>query len=93
MTMKDSATNSYTGFDIDVMTQLAADLGVELELVPTEWKTLVDISGPVVVPHLLLHVVGEGRENAATNREGGIIHGTGFDIADVIVIPVNVALD
>jgi len=41
MTMKDSATNSYTGFDIDVMTQLAADLGVELELVPTEWKTLV----------------------------------------------------
>lgn len=41
MTMKDSASNSYTGFDIDVMTQLAADLGVELELVPTEWKTLV----------------------------------------------------
>ena len=41
MTMKDAATNSYTGYDIDVMTELAADLGVELELVPTEWKTLV----------------------------------------------------
>lgn len=41
MTMKDPATNSYTGYDIDVMTELAADLGVELEFVPTDWKTLV----------------------------------------------------
>ncbi|MEM6987265.1 MAG: transporter substrate-binding domain-containing protein, partial [Pseudomonadota bacterium] len=41
MTMKDPATNSYTGYDIDVMTELAKDLGVELELVPTDWKTLV----------------------------------------------------
>lgn len=41
MTMKDPATNSYTGYDIDVMTQLAADLGVEVEFVPTDWKTLV----------------------------------------------------
>ena len=41
MTMKDPATNTYTGYDIDVMTQLAADLEVELEFVPTDWKTLV----------------------------------------------------
>ena len=41
MTMKDPATNSYTGYDIDVMTELAKDLGVKLELVPTDWKTLV----------------------------------------------------
>ncbi len=41
MTMKDPATNTYTGYDIDVMTELAADLGVELEFVPTDWKTLV----------------------------------------------------
>ncbi len=41
MTMKDPATNSYTGYDIDVMTELATDLGVELEFVPTDWKTLV----------------------------------------------------
>ncbi|MHA1566096.1 MAG: transporter substrate-binding domain-containing protein [Alphaproteobacteria bacterium] len=41
MTMKDPANNTYTGYDIDVMTQLAADLGVELEFVPTDWKTLV----------------------------------------------------
>lgn len=41
MTMKDPATNSYTGFDIDTVTELANDLGVEVEFVPTEWKTLV----------------------------------------------------
>ena len=41
MTMKNPATNSYTGYDIDVMTELAKDLGVELEFVPADWKTLV----------------------------------------------------
>ena len=41
MTMKDTATNSYTGYDIDVMTELAKDLNVKLEFVPTDWKTLV----------------------------------------------------
>ena len=41
MTMKDPATNSYTGYDIDVMTELAKDLAVELEFVPADWKTLV----------------------------------------------------
>lgn len=42
MTLRDPATNSYKGFDIDVMNQLAADLGVEVEFVPTDWKTLVN---------------------------------------------------
>ena len=41
MTMKNPVDNSYTGYDIDVMTELAKDLGVELEFVPTDWKTLV----------------------------------------------------
>ncbi len=41
MTMKDPATNSYKGYDIDVMTELAKDLGVEVEFVPADWKTLV----------------------------------------------------
>ena len=41
MTMRNPATNSYTGYDIDVMTELANDLGVEVEFVPTDWKTLV----------------------------------------------------
>ena len=42
MTMKDVATNSYTGYDIDVMTALAEDMGVKVEFVPTDWKTLVN---------------------------------------------------
>ena len=29
MTMKDPANDTYTGYDIDVMTELAKDLGVE----------------------------------------------------------------
>lgn len=42
MSVRDPATNSFKGYDIDVMTELAADLGVELEFVPTDWKTLVN---------------------------------------------------
>ncbi len=42
MTLRDPATNSYKGFDIDIMTELANDLGVEVEFVPTDWKTLVN---------------------------------------------------
>lgn len=42
MSVRDPATNSYVGYDIDVMKELATDLGVELEFVPTDWKTLVN---------------------------------------------------
>ena len=42
MSLRDPATNSYKGFDIDVMTELAKDMGVEVEFVPTDWKTLVN---------------------------------------------------
>jgi len=42
MTLKDPATNSYKGYDIDVVTELAKDLEVEVEFVPTDWKTLVN---------------------------------------------------
>ncbi|EMP4394926.1 transporter substrate-binding domain-containing protein [Vibrio fluvialis] len=42
MTMKDPATNSYRGFDIDVTAELAKDLGVKVEYVATDWKTLVN---------------------------------------------------
>ena len=41
MTMKDPATNKYKGFDIDVMKELAKDMGVKVEFVPAEWKTIV----------------------------------------------------
>ena len=42
MSVRDPATNSYKGFDIDIMNELATDLGVEDEFVPTDWKTLVN---------------------------------------------------
>jgi len=42
MTVRDPASNTYKGFDIDIMSALAEDLGVELEFVPTDWKTLVN---------------------------------------------------
>ena len=42
MSMKDPATNTLTGFDIEAMTQLATDMGVKIEFVPAEWATLVN---------------------------------------------------
>ena len=42
MSVRDPATNSYKGYDIDVANELATDLGVEVEFVPTDWKTLVN---------------------------------------------------
>jgi len=42
MTVRDPATNTYKGFDIEMVTALAADLGVRLQFVPTDWKTLVN---------------------------------------------------
>ncbi|MGF1723963.1 transporter substrate-binding domain-containing protein [Photobacterium nomapromontoriensis] len=42
MTIRDPATNFYRGFDIDITTELAKDLGVTVEYVPTTWKLLVN---------------------------------------------------
>jgi len=41
MSIKDPATNKYKGFDIDVMNELAKDIGVKVTFIPTEWKTIV----------------------------------------------------
>ena len=41
MSMKDPATNQYKGFDIDVMRELAKDMGVKVKFVPAEWETIV----------------------------------------------------
>ena len=38
---KNPETNQYEGFDIDVAKKLAADMGVDVEFVPTDWKNLV----------------------------------------------------
>ncbi len=66
MSVRDPATNEYRGFDIDVMTQLAADLEVELEFVPTTWPTLVngivagnyDITGSASISAARLRAAG-----------------------------------
>ena len=42
MSIKDPATNEYKGFEIDIVKELATDMGVKLVLIPTEWKTLVN---------------------------------------------------
>lgn len=66
MTMKDPATNSYKGYDIDVMTELAKDLGVELEFVPADWKTLV--SG---VTSKKYHMTGSASVSPARAKAAG----------------------
>lgn len=66
MTMKDPATNSYTGYDIDVMTALATDLGVEVEFVPTDWKTLVN--GVVAGTY---HITGSASISPARAKAAG----------------------
>jgi cyclohexadienyl dehydratase len=42
MTFKDPSSNEYKGFEIDIVNELALDMGVNLIIVPTEWKTLVN---------------------------------------------------
>ncbi len=66
MTMKDVATNAYTGYDIDVMNQLAADLGVTVEFVPTDWKTLV--SGVAAGTY---HITGSASMSPARAKAAG----------------------
>jgi len=41
MSIRDPATNSFKGLEIDAANQLAKDLGVKVEFVPTDWTTLV----------------------------------------------------
>ena len=66
MSVRDPATNSYKGFDIDVMTALAADMGVEVEFVPTDWKTLVN--GIVADKY---HMTGSASISAARMKVAG----------------------
>ena len=77
MTVKDTATNSYTGYDIDVMTELAKDLDVELEFVPTDWKTLV--SGLTAGKY---HMTGSASITAKRAKAVGYSHSY-FAVADV----------
>jgi cyclohexadienyl dehydratase len=40
MSFRDVTTNTYSGYDIEAMTQLAADMGVQIEWVVAEWATI-----------------------------------------------------
>jgi len=42
MSFKDPETKEYMGHQIDAAKQLATDMGVEIEFVPTDWKTLIN---------------------------------------------------
>ena len=42
MSLKDPASGGYKGYDIDMMGELAKDLGVKVEFVATDWKTLIN---------------------------------------------------
>jgi len=42
MSFKDPETKDYKGHQIDAAKQLAKDMGVEVEFVPTDWKTLIN---------------------------------------------------
>ncbi len=69
MSVRDTATNEYVGYDIDIMTQLAADMGVELEMVPTDWKTLVN--GVVAGNY---HMTGSASISPARLKAAGYSH-------------------
>jgi cyclohexadienyl dehydratase len=42
MSFRDPSTNEYVGFDIDVAKKFAEDMEVQIEFVPTDWKTLIN---------------------------------------------------
>ncbi len=67
MSVRDPATEGYKGYDIDVMTELAKDLEVKLEFVPTDWKTLVN--GIVAGNY---HMTGVGLDLAVADEGGGL---------------------
>lgn len=42
MSFKDPGSDEYKGHQIDAAKQLAEDMGVEVQFVPTDWKTLIN---------------------------------------------------
>ena len=64
--VRDPATNKYKGYDIDIMTELAKDMGVEIEFVPTDWKTIVN--GVVAEKY---HITGSASIKASRMKAAG----------------------
>lgn len=42
MTYRDTATREFVGHQVDISRELAKDLGVKVEFVPTDWKTMIN---------------------------------------------------
>ena len=61
---RDPATNKYQGYDIDVMSELAKDMCVEIEFVATDWKTIVN--GVVAGKY---HITGSASIKASTKGD------------------------
>ena len=64
--IRDAATNKYKGYDIDIMTELAKDMEVEIEFVPTDWKTIVN--GVVAGKY---HITGSASIKASRMKAAG----------------------
>ena len=64
--MRDTATNKYKGYDIDIMSELAKDMGVDIEFVPTDWKTIVN--GVVAGKY---HITGSASIKASRMKAAG----------------------
>ena len=63
---RDPATNKYQGYDIDIMSELANDMGVEIEFVATDWKTIVN--GIVAEKY---HITGSASIKASRMKAAG----------------------
>ena len=64
--VRDTATNKYKGYDIDIMSELAKDMGVEIEFIPTDWKTIVN--GVVAGKY---HITGSASIKASRMKAAG----------------------
>ncbi len=64
--IRDPATNKYKGYDIDIMSELAKDMGVDIEFVPTDWKTIVN--GVVAGKY---HITGSASIKASRMKAAG----------------------
>ncbi|MBN9064870.1 MAG: hypothetical protein BGP06_11620 [Rhizobiales bacterium 65-9] len=42
MTFRDTQTREFVGHQVDIARELAKDLGVKVEFVPTDWKTMIN---------------------------------------------------
>jgi len=85
MSVRDAATNSYRGFDIEAMEQLAKDMGVKVEWVPAEWATLV--AGITSNRYDIFSGASLSIARAKTVAFSDAIHAPSWDNADLLATP------